>query len=59
MSLGERGEGMRRKKRLQDMSQDELIQFGQALAEQHQRRNARRRERRRWLKNAPREQTVM
>ncbi len=59
MSLGERGEGMRRKKRLQDMSQDELIQFGQALAEQHQRRNARRRERRRWLKNAPREQTAL
>ncbi len=31
---------MRRKKHLQDMSRDELIQFGQKLEEQRQRRNA-------------------
>jgi hypothetical protein len=47
---------MRRKKHLQDMSWDELIQFGQKLEEQRQRRNARRRERRLWLKTAPREE---
>jgi len=39
------------------MSRDELIQFGQKLEEQRQRRNARRRERRLWLKIAPREET--
>ena len=48
---------MRRKKHLQDMSRDELIQFRQKLEEQRQRRNARRRERRLWLKAAPREET--
>ncbi len=48
---------MRRKKHLQDMSRDELIQFGQKLEEQRQRRNARSRERRLWLKTAPREET--
>jgi len=48
---------MRRKKHLQDMSRDELIPFGQQLEEQRQRRNARRRERRLWLKTAPREET--
>jgi hypothetical protein len=48
---------MRRKKPLQDMSRDELIQFGQKLEEQRQRRNARRREQRLWLKTAPREET--
>ncbi len=35
---------MRRKKHLQVMSRDELIQFGQKLEEQRQRRNARSRE---------------
>jgi len=48
---------MRRKKHLQDMSRDELIQFGQKLEEQRQRRNARSREQRLWLKTAPREET--
>lgn len=48
---------MRRKKHLQDRSRDELIQFGQKLEEQRQRRNARRRERRLCLKTAPREET--
>ena len=48
---------MRRKKHLQDMSRDELIQFGQKLEEQRQRRNAHSRERRLWLKTAPREET--
>ena len=48
---------MRRKKPLQDMSRDELIQFGQKLEEQRQRRNARSREQRLWLKTAPREET--
>ena len=33
------------------------IQFGQKLEEQRQRRNARSRERRLWLKTAPREET--
>jgi hypothetical protein len=41
------------------MNPEELLQFAQALADQHQRRNARRRERRQWLKNAPREQTAL
>src|SRR5205807_9323334 len=58
MCLGERrARSMRRNKHLQDMSRDELIQFGQKLEEQRQRRNARRRERRLWLKTAPREET--
>src|SRR5258708_32428773 len=58
MCLGERrARSMRRKKHLQDMSRDELIQFGQKLEEQRQRRNARSRERRLWLKTAPREET--
>jgi hypothetical protein len=48
---------MRRKKPLQDMSRDKLIQFGQKLEEQRQRRNARSREQRLWLKTAPREET--
>jgi hypothetical protein len=48
---------MRRKKHLQDRSRDELIPFGQQLEEQRQRRNARRRERRLWLKTAPRKET--
>jgi hypothetical protein len=39
------------------MSRDELIQFGQQFEEQRQRREARRRERRLWLKTAPREET--
>jgi hypothetical protein len=50
---------MPRKKHPRDMDPDELIQFSQALVEQHQQRNARRRERRRWLKNAPREETAL
>ena len=50
---------MRRKKHLQDMSRDELIQFGQKLEEQRQRRNALRRERRPWLKTASREETFL
>jgi hypothetical protein len=50
---------MRRKKRLQDMSIDELIEMAKHAEEMRQRRNARRRERRQWLKNAPREQTVL
>lgn len=41
------------------MSRDELIQFSQDLEEKRQRRNARRRERKLWLKTAPREETVM
>src|SRR5258706_14115238 len=58
MCLGERrARSMRRKKHRQDMSRDELIQFGQKLEEQRKRRNARRRERRLWLKTAPREET--
>ncbi|HJT55403.1 MAG TPA: hypothetical protein VJ761_02820 [Ktedonobacteraceae bacterium] len=48
---------MRRKKHLQDMSRDELIQFGQKLEEQRQWWNARRREWRLWLKPAPCEKT--
>jgi hypothetical protein len=48
---------MRRKKHLQDRSRDELIPFGQQLEEQRQRRNARRRERRLWLKTAPHKET--
>ena len=49
---------MHRKKHLQDRSRDELIQFGQKLEEQRQRRNAHSRERRLWLKTAPREETL-
>src|SRR5262245_50931607 len=41
------------------MSRDELIKLGQDLEEQCQRRNARRRERQRWLKTAPREETAL
>lgn len=47
---------MRRNKHLQEMSRDELIPCEQKLEEQRQRRNARRRERRLWLKTAPREE---
>ena len=43
---------MRRKKQLQDRSRDERIPFGQKLEEHRQRRKARRRERRLWLKTA-------
>ena len=57
--IWKRGKKLSRKKHPQDMNPEELLQFAQALADQHQRRNARRRERRQWLKNAPREQTAL
>lgn len=50
---------MGRKKSRQDMSPDELIQWVQDLEEARQRRNASRRERRQWLKTAPREETAL
>jgi hypothetical protein len=57
--LKRRSKEMRRKKRLQDMSVDELIERAKQAEEMRKRRNARRRERRRWLKNAPREETAL
>jgi len=50
---------MRRKKSLQEMSIDELMALVQHHEEMRQRRNARRRERRKWLKTAPREDTAL
>jgi hypothetical protein len=50
---------MRRKKSLQEMNLDELIEWTDQLEEQRKQRNAHRRERRHWLKTAPREQTVL
>ena len=44
---------------MQDMSLDELIQLAQHHEEMRKRRNARRRERRLWLKTAPREETAL
>lgn len=50
---------MSRKKSKSDMSVDELIQLAQDLEAAQARRNARRREHRAWLKNAPREETAL
>lgn len=50
---------MRRKKSLQEMNLDELIEWADHLDEQRKQRNARRRARRHWLKTAPREQTAL
>lgn len=51
---------MRKKKiHLKDMSEEELLAMAQQYEEQCQRRNARRRERRKWLKTAPREETAL
>jgi hypothetical protein len=51
---------MRKKKiDLQYMSLEDLMEMAQQYEERCQRRNARRRERRKWLKNAPREQTAL
>lgn len=50
---------MRRKKRLQEMNLDELMELGKHLQEQRERRNAQRRKRRAWLKTAPREETAL
>jgi len=52
-------EEMRRKKRMQEMSIDELMELAKHAEEVRQRRNARRRERRQWLKTAPREETAL
>jgi len=50
---------MRKKKRMQEMSVDELMEWARHLEEQRERRNARRRKRREFLKTAPREETTL
>jgi hypothetical protein len=50
---------MGRRKDMQDMSVEELLEEAARYKEQRDRHNARRRERRRWLKTAPREQTAL
>jgi hypothetical protein len=50
---------MPKRKKLEEMSLDEMIEYGQQFEEQRQRRNARRRERRQWLKTASREETAL
>src|SRR6266581_2395206 len=51
---------MRKKKiDLQNMSLEDMLEMGRQYEEQCQRRNARRRERRKWLKTAPREETAL
>jgi hypothetical protein len=50
---------MRKKIDLQNMSLEDMIEMGRQYEEQRQRRNARRRERRAWLKTAPREETAL
>ena len=49
----------RKKKTLQEMSSDELIELATQHMERRQQRNTRRRERRHWLKTAPREETAL
>jgi hypothetical protein len=54
------GQTMRKKKiHLKDMSEEELLAMAQQYEERCERRNARRRERRKWLKTAPREETAL
>jgi hypothetical protein len=50
---------MQKKKRMNEMNADELIELATHLDEARQKRNARRRARRAWLKNAPREETAL
>jgi hypothetical protein len=50
---------MRRQKSMSEMNVDELIELGLHLEKLRVRRNARRRERRAFLKTAPREQTAL
>jgi hypothetical protein len=50
---------MRKKIDLQNMSLDDMREMAREYEEQRQRRNARRRERRQWLKTAPREETAL
>ncbi len=50
---------MRKKIDLQNMSLEDMLEMGRQYEEQRQRRNARRRERRKWLKTAPREETAL
>lgn len=55
----EGAEEMHRKKSMQQMSGDELIQLAMHSEEMRELRNARRRTRRQWLKTAPREETAL
>ncbi len=55
----ERAEEMRRKKDMQEMSIDELMEMAKHYEEMRQRRNERRRAKRQWQKTAPREETVL
>jgi hypothetical protein len=50
---------MRKKKSMQEMSVDELLELAKLLAERRERRNAQRRKRRQWRKTAPREETAL
>lgn len=52
-------EEMRRKKDIQQMSIDEMIELAKHYEEVRKLRNARRRARRQWLKTAPREETAL
>jgi len=44
---------------MQEMSIDDMMEMARRSEEMRQRRNARRRERRQWLKTAPREETAL